>query len=173
MFAIVGPNERVFATDADLVSCERRLGVELPASLKAFLQQYGYGRFGKLLLFYVPNPTHSDGLEARYAAMREELEVALEEDIGELEPDGSAELYRRAAPFARSENGGFFMFDPDSPEGSERKIYFVAPRMLGCFYAANSIDELLRRLTSPDVRTILGPGYQPLSATFEPLGFVP
>lgn len=61
------------------------------------------------------------------------------------------------------------MFDPTEGVGNEREIYFVAPRMMGCFSAASSIDELLQKLTSIGVRTVLGPGYRPLSPTFEPL----
>lgn len=165
---ISGPTDRAGATDGELAAAELRFGVAIPPSLKSFLKEYGYGRFGGLILFYAPDATHCDGLEARYEAMREELELALSEDIGELEPDGSAELYQRAVPFARSENGGFFVYDA-AGQADEREIYFIAPRMVGCFRAASSIDELLRRLTSVDVARILGPGYRPLPATFEPL----
>lgn len=166
---IVGTQERLRATDDELSSSERRLGTDLPASLKAFLREYGYGRFGGLILFYGPHPVHCDGLECRSETMRAELELALAESIVEFEPDGSAKLYRRAVPFARSENGGFFVFDPTAGDGNEREIYFVAPRLMGCVRAASSVDELVQKLTSLDARAILGPGYRPLSPTFEPL----
>jgi hypothetical protein len=100
--------------------------------------------------------------------------MAIEGDYIEYEPDGSREVAERLFPFAMSENGEYLAWrlpEEPPPAGThpEYPIYSIAARMAAIKYGAADLDDLFRRLTTSGVKQILGPGYKPLPATFQPL----
>ena len=132
---------------------------------------YGYGKTLGLLIIYPPQRNLGDSLFVQGRRVKGFIQTAIEEDYIEYGPDGSREIAEVLYPFAGSENGEYFAWLTGKtllshPE--EYPIYRIAAKMAGIKYATNSLDELLTSLCSPKVKNILGPGYSPLPATFQP-----
>ena len=88
-----------------------------------------------------------------------------------LEPDGTADLVKDAIPFAMSENGDYFIWDVKHPnEVGEFPIYNICPRFSGIRYGGKDLAEFISSCGDDiKVKTAMGPGYDKLPLTFEPL----
>jgi hypothetical protein len=143
---------------------------QLPKSYRNFANRFGYGRLGGLLLIYVPMGKKGDSLAIRFKELRGMLEMSMEEDLFEFEPDGSPELVQRLVPFGISENGHTLAWDPEEPTAAdENAIYVVGAKALAVYKAAPNLYDFVEKLLNNDVKKVLGPGYKRLPATFQPL----
>ncbi|HET7414660.1 MAG TPA: SMI1/KNR4 family protein, partial [Arthrobacter sp.] len=141
----------------------------LPPSYETFMRRFGYGRlFGLLIVFPAENAC-PDSLAKQGEKVRGFILEALAEEYLEFEPDGSESMARSLYPFAMSENGEYFAWDTGSAENGEYPIYCIGSRMAGITYAASDMYELVNVLGSEQVKSVMGSGYAPLPATFDPL----
>ncbi len=141
----------------------------LPPSYRDFATRFGYGRLFDRLILYIPMGDHPDSLQIRSRELGEFFIEGIENEYFEYEPDGSPDLIRRLVPFGISEVGHFFGWDPLRPTGAgEYGIYAIGSKMLSVTYAAGNLYEFLWGCTTPRVKQILGPGYEPLKAVFAP-----
>ena len=149
-----------------------------PPSYQAFARAFGWGRLGGLLLVYVPLGDYPDSWSVRSPAIRAALAEFYEawdyDDPFALEPDGYPGLENTLLPFAMSENGEYLAWDTSkrAPD-KELPIYVIGARMGGLRYGGASLSEFMNNcLSESGVKQVLGPGYRPLSPTFEPLPLV-
>ena len=140
----------------------------LPPSYRDYAQHLGYGLLCGLFLVYIPMGTHCDSVTVRSEVLAAVNREAVEEDFMEYEPDGSPALVLRLFPFAVSENGDVLAWDLEDDENGEYTIYRIGPRAGGVNRAGRSLFEVLESLLDDRVKTVLGPGYEPLQPTFEP-----
>jgi len=145
-----------------------------PGSYLDWARQYGYGRALGLLIMYAPSPMHPDSILIQGERVCAFIRMAMTGGYLDYTPDGSKELAEQLFPFAASENGEYFAWRLQVPTPAEAgrpeyPIYCLGPRMQSIRYGAGDLDNLLRRLTSAEVKDVLGPGYAPLPRTFQPL----
>lgn len=139
------------------------------------MAEYGYGRLAGLFIVYQPDPNYGDSLTGRGGQVRQWLLNAIADedfyfDPNEYdEPDHVTDIAPGLHPFAFSENGGYLAWRLDLWDGTEYPIYYIGRGFCCLRLAAADLDDLIAALTSERVRTVLGPGYLPLTATFEPL----
>jgi len=151
-------------------------GFSLPRSYREFAKEYGYGRLCGLLIVYVPmeppfeEPKHPDSLAVRSEELADMLREGVEDEYFEYEPDGSPELISRLIPFAITETGGTLAWDAgDQTAEHEYRIYSISPKLLAVRKGPGTLGELIEQCTGQRVKQLLGPGYEPLPAIFEPL----
>ena len=94
---------------------------------------------------------------------------AVEGEYMDFEPDGSAELVLRLFPFGISENGDVLGWDLEDEHDGEFMIYRIGPRAYGVKRVSRSLFEFVEKCTDEHVVEVMGPGYEPLVGTFEPL----
>jgi len=139
----------------------------LPQSYLDFAEACGYGR--------ALGPIHHVGTDERSSRLLGRAKrqgSAIEGGYFEHGADGTPELAAQLFPFAMSENGEYLAWDlqPELVNGTNRPeypIYCICARMAGLRYGGKDLDELMRRLTSDEVKSA---GYSPLPKTFQPLG---
>jgi hypothetical protein len=161
--SVVGSTQScTVATDAEV------LGLRVPASYSLFLSLFGYGLFGKLLLFFPWDPSHPDHLATRSRELRGMLRHTLDLDIAELAPDGSADLLEKLVPFGISENGHTICWDPAvAIRPLEPEVVLIGSKVLSCRRSGRPFGEFLRSVTTNSGAKILGPGYSALPPLFE------
>jgi len=141
----------------------------LPKSYQDFARQFGYGKFGSIILIYVPMEGE-DSLLIRREILRHVFDDGLAATLWEFEPDGSPELVQRLEPFGISENGHIFAWDPMERTAEEEfAIYAIGSKLLAVRRAADNLYDFIGRCLDDRVKAMLGPGYKPLPATFKPL----
>lgn len=166
---------RSITTDLDwLTKAVIRSKYPFPQSYLDYSQAYGYGRALGLLIMYAANEDHPDSILIQGERVTGFVHMAIDGGYMEYEPDGSQEIAEQLFPFAMSENGEYFgwALNPESLKNNSRPeypIYCIGSRMASMRFGAENLDTLFQRLTSNDVKGILGPGYSPLPKTFQPL----
>lgn len=166
---LLGPIECTASGD-ELAAVHLRDGFALPVSYCDFARRYGYGLLGNRILIFMPIAGYGcDFLPTRSQELSDFFTEGVEEELFEYEPDGSPELIEHLLPFGISEDGHYFAWDLDQPSGdSEYAIYAIGTKFLSVTRAADTLYELIQGCLDSRVKTILGPGYQPLPATFRP-----
>jgi len=151
-----------------------------PPSYIDFVITYGWGRLCGLFLVYVPllNEQYPDSWEIRSKVIRGWMNEAYSDDAITaypfiLESDGSIDLVKNAIPFAKSENGDYFIWDVMNPdERGEYPIYTICPRFSGIRYGGKDLAEFISSCGDDiKVQSAMGPGYGKLPLTFEPFKF--
>lgn len=144
-------------------------GFDLPASYRDFAQTFGYGLLGRLLLMYIPlKAGFGDSLLGRNKDLMHVMQEGLRDSLWEFDPDGSPELVSRLRAFGTSENGHILTWDiGEKIESNEYAIYVIGPKLLAVYRAADNLYEFVAKLLDQRVKSVLGPGYKPLPATFE------
>lgn len=153
----------------DEMQAVRLVGERVPQSFCRFASEFGYGRFGGLIIFYSGVAGHPDSLENQGVRVFGFIQEAIEEEYFEYDPDGDASMKGRLYPFAASENGEYFAWFMQEGVEGEFPIYCIGARMAGMRYAAASVDDLIGKLCGEEIKSVMGPGYQPLPCTFEGL----
>jgi hypothetical protein len=167
---IVGAKPLLRSADADL-SAPLLNGFAIPRSYKESCKKYGYGRLFRRLILYPPmaNTRYCDSLQAASARLHGVFEEAVVKEYIEYEPDGSPELVHRLVPFGISEDGHFFAWDPQEATGpEENRIFVMGPRCCGVWRGPTDLYEFVESCLDDRVRSVLGPGYEPLPRVFEP-----
>lgn len=158
----------VTANKEALDSTQLQPGFKLPQSYRHFAMELGYGLLCRLLIIYIPMEGE-DSLLRRNAVLRHTIQQGIEEELFEYEPDGSPELAKRLVPFGISENGHILAWDPKDRSGpDEHRIYVLGSKLLAVRRAAKDLYEFVEECLDSRVKGMLGSGYSPLPAVFEP-----
>ncbi len=149
-------------------------GKGFPPSYLDFATHWGWGRLCGLFLVYVPLGQHPDSWPVQSRRIREKMAIfyaEMDHDPFLLEPAGYAGLEQALVPFARSENGGYLAWDTTHRDAeNEFPIYVLMANLGGIRYGGKNFNQFVKNCTDATrVKDTLGPGYQPLPATFEPL----
>jgi hypothetical protein len=146
-----------------------RKGFQLPASYCDFATEFGYGLLCNLLIIYLPMKG-GDTLPLRSKELAGMLHQTMASGFFEYGPDGSPDLVSRLVPFGISENGHTLAWDPELRKNlKEPLIYVVGPKCLAVRKGAPNLYTFVEQCLDERVRGMLGPGYNPLNATFRPL----
>ncbi len=145
-------------------------GRKLPPSYRDYAENLGYGLTCGLFLIYIPMGDHCDCVTARSEVLaRVNQESVAHAGTKDFEPDGNAELVLRLFPFAASENGDVLGWDLEDERDGEYTIYRIGPRAYGMRKAGRSLHEFIECCLDARIKQVMGPGYEPLEATFKPL----
>jgi hypothetical protein len=166
---VAGPTTAT-ADRAALDATHLRDGFTLPPSYREFAERFGYGLLCNLFIVYIPMGKHGDSLPVREKELTAMLRESMEEELFEYEPDGSPELVERLIPFGISENGHTLTWDAASrtPDG-EYPIYVIGAKTLDVRRAAPDLSTFVEQCLDARVKSMIGPGYEPLPPTFKPL----
>ena len=140
-----------------------------PESYLRFANTFGYGLLMDLFIVYVPMGNFADSWHNRSFEIRNTyITDVIKNDIWfDLAPDGSIELLKRLVPFAISENGHYLFWDIDNGAENEFDIYLTDFRSTGFIKVADSIYDLINKLTSEkDFRKVLPYAVSPLQPIF-------
>jgi hypothetical protein len=160
---------RIKATAETLRAIELEKGFRLPPSYNEFASKFGWGRTGELLLIFIPK-RGADSLMGRSRDLKSVVEQSVTEDLFEYEPHGSATLVRRLIPFGISENGHILAWHPDEVDRhGECWIYVIGSKCLSVQRVASDLFTFIESCLDDRVKEVLGSGYTPLKAIFEPL----
>lgn len=128
---------------------------------------------GGLYMIYVPrkDPDDVKSMTHRARVLRERLEDSRtfwrEEDmtVGVDVWEGVEDIANvdRALFIGQSFNGEQMLWDVNGQ--GEYKILVENDSTIR--FGGNSLDEFIRRTLTPDIKTIFGPGYEPLPSQFE------
>jgi len=145
-----------------------------PPSYVDFASQLGWGRLSGLFLVYVPLGQYSDSWLVQSPKIKQYMNgfyKDIQHDTFLLEPDGYEGIEVSLVPFAMSENGQYLAWDTSKRDRSgEFPIYVLAARLGGIRYGAKDLYQFVEKYANDaDVKTALGPGYNKLPLTFEPL----
>jgi hypothetical protein len=160
---------RGIATTATALEKVRlRPGFQLPKSYCRYATELGDGRLGKLLKIYIPRKGEFS-LTKRSHVLTDMIRESVEADLFEYEPAGSPELALRLIPFGTSENGHVFAWDPQRETSpGEYAIYAIGSKCLAIREGGANLFEFVSMCFDERVRKILGSGYTPLPAVFQP-----
>lgn len=156
--------------EAVRLEAELGISVKLPPSYIEFAESYGYGLLLNLFIVYIPLENHCDNLAKRSRELQEMFREGVAGNWFEYEPDGSPQLIEELVPFGISENGHYLAWHLTEPDqAGEYPIYVVGSKLLAVRRAASNLADFIEKCTSPQVKEILGTGYNPLPAQFKPL----
>jgi hypothetical protein len=148
-----------------------------PPSYLDFATELGWGRLCGLFLVYVPLGQQPDSWLVQSPRIRQFMNEFYEEidDAFLMEPDGYLGIQQALLPFGMSENGQYLAWDTNHRGANgEMPIYVLAARFGGIRYGATDLYQFIEKCTdNTAVKTVLGPGYNALPCTFEPLPSTP
>lgn len=160
----------------DFDNAQQLMEVAFPPSYKQFATKYGFGLTGELLLIFIPlvnkvGKEYPDSVTKRSLNLKGMLLEGVGKEYFEYEPDGSPDLLKRLTPFGISENGHTICWDTgDIDNDGEYRIYIIGSKLLSVTKGPYGLDAFINECQDlTRVKSLLGPGYEPLSATFKPI----
>ena len=166
-------NIRCTSTAEQIANAEASLKLTFPPSYRDFCLKYGLGMVGKLYMIYVPleNPEDPASVTSRVPLMKKRIETSKAEwledgmEIGSDVWEGIDDpgMVDRAVFFGTTENGDEIFWDVKG-EG-EFDIYVDCKWTIR--FGGKNLDEFIRRCQTSEVKSIFGPGYEPLPSVFE------
>ncbi|MDP4003094.1 SMI1/KNR4 family protein [Methylobacterium sp. NEAU K] len=172
--------ERVFenlspgftAGPAALDQAAAELGFPLPASYRSFCETCGIGVAGAQFRVAVPAPFEPCDLATQAGIIAYSVGSAVQKLEDGAEPHhfevegGDPAMIERGCFFGAGEDGSFLFWDV-SGTGEEYDVWLLAPDLETIRFGGESLADFFGRVTGPGAALVLGPGMEPLPASFE------
>lgn len=161
----------------DLARAEAALGFPLPPSYRAFAQECGAGRIGGQVRIATPVPVEAADLVTRAHLISHSVAVAIEALAANpltrdepfrftVEGDADAALMERACFFGTTESGAFLFWDV-VPGAREYEVWALGADLETIHHGGADLLAFVENLLGAEILHILGPGADPLPASFE------